>query len=336
MTQLETEIRSLVSRYGYKKVREGLEKEMRETYEYLREIYGNQETGNEKISKKHSKNTGDSNEKLETSKTGKVSRKSLEKTGDSKVPGSLEKSGETGKVPATLETGEVPGKTGESQEVPGKPVEIREDTGEKTVVLTNIPDRQENRNVVIIEKIDGTEESSIGHEEIGNKVWPFKKSGNVSKSKLKEDIEKRKEELKAENKSSRTMMTKDNLEKWLSEGDTYVAIAKRVGLTPNTVIKYAEKYDLEKSKTVKSVNENKESTNESKEYLSPDEIKRRKEDHSAKIAAKRKEFLDAGKKPEEQLNKYQLKQWREKGWTTWKIAEETGCTEYFINKIEKE
>jgi hypothetical protein len=287
---LTYEIRSLVSRYGYKSVREELEKEMKETYEYLRGLYGSQETGTglQETPKKYSRKTGDSKEKLETSKPGKVSRKTLEKTGDLEkvpgdtgVPGKTGKSGETEKfqeVPATLQTGNLPAKTGESQDVE----EIRENTGEKTVVLTNIPDRQESRNVVIIEKIDGTEESSIGHEETGNepmgkkKSWPFHGKSTVEKpATVKKTVETNeisdtskvyptKEEMKAKRSEHNrkvalkkvelqqkgingySLLKKDKLENWLSEGWTYWKIAEETGIHEDDISKLAKSLGLSK------------------------------------------------------------------------------------------
>jgi hypothetical protein len=263
---LTYEIRSLVSRYGYKSVREELEKEMKETYEYLRGLYGSQETGIQEVPKTYSRKTGDSKEKFEKSGTGKVSRKTLEKTGElEKVPGDTEKFQE---VPATLETENLPAKTGE----------IREETGEKTVVLTNISERQESRNVVIIEKIDRTEESSIGHDETGNesverkKSWPFHGKSTVEKpatvKKTEETNETKayptKEEMKAKRSEHNrkvglkkvelqqkgingySLLKKDKLEKWLSEGWTYWKIAEETGIHEDEVSKLAKSLGLSK------------------------------------------------------------------------------------------
>lgn len=307
---LTYEIRGLVSRYGYKSVREELEKEMKETYEYLRGLYGSQETGTglQETPKKYSRKTGDSKEKLETSKTGKVSRKTLEKTGDlEKVPGDTGVPGKTGKSgeaekPATLQTGNLPAKTGESQEVG----EIREDTGEKTVVLTNIPDRQESRNVVIIEKIDGTEESSIGHEETGNKQWPFKKGGSETKTKetpeqqkrqeLRDEIKEQRRKIKEAGETKKELLSKENLEKWLKEGLTYTAIGKKVGLMPNTVKQHCDRYGLERSKASINMSERKECPADYEKIVSNEKERQKKFEEYHRIARERSQLVSKGNK----------------------------------------
>ncbi len=54
------------------------------------------------------------------------------------------------------------------------------------------------------------------------------------------------------------LLTKDNLEKWIKEGKTYLEIGRIVGLVPNTIRNICEKYEIKKQTKERSYIERKE------------------------------------------------------------------------------
>lgn len=256
MSTLQTDIRLLVSRYGYKEVREGLEREMRETYEYLKGIYGNpveeKSGGGEKsgVPESLQKSSEESGKVLEKKK-GPSPKKSGKKTKLSGEAENLEKKSDRGD------------NIQESVESAG---------GKNVLIMTKASDNPEIRNVVIIDKLDTSEETEKSgiadnftgeadsldggekSDEAEKKSWPFlnkdPKPNDLLKTPaqrqraVKAEILKKKEELKESGQSRKALLSKENLQAMIDEGLTYTGIGKKVGIMPITVKGHCERYGI--------------------------------------------------------------------------------------------
>ena len=171
--EVTSELRDLIRRHGLIAVHEAVEKEMRETYEYLEKLYGN----SEKFVKK-------------SEEPEKSEKKSVEPA--KKILGIGEKSKEL--IQGILGIGEKPG-------------EIVEEKSEK---------------------------QTTGARKL-----------------LKEEISKRKEEINSSGLKRNEVMTKENLEKLISEGLGYTEMGRRLGRMPNTVKMHCDKYKLEIMRNVR-------------------------------------------------------------------------------------
>lgn len=74
---------------------------------------------------------------------------------------------------------------------------------------------------------------------------------------------------------------------------------------------------------------------EKKHYLSREEEKEKKKEHDLKVKVKREELISKSVVPEQLLTKEKMEDWINKGWTYWKIAEETGCADTIVSSIAK-
>ena len=74
---------------------------------------------------------------------------------------------------------------------------------------------------------------------------------------------------------------------------------------------------------------------EKKNYLSREEEKEKKKEHDLKVKVKRDEMISKSVVPEQLLTKEKMEDWINKGWTYWKIAEETGCSDTIVSSIAK-
>lgn len=74
---------------------------------------------------------------------------------------------------------------------------------------------------------------------------------------------------------------------------------------------------------------------EKKNYLSREEEKEKKKEHDLKVKVKREELINKSVVPEQLLTKEKMEDWINKGWTYWKIAEETGCPDTIVSSIAK-
>ena len=72
-----------------------------------------------------------------------------------------------------------------------------------------------------------------------------------------------------------------------------------------------------------------------KHYLSREEEKEKKKEHDLKVKLKREELISKSVVPEQLLTKEKMEDWINKGWTYWKIAEETGCPDTIVSGIAK-
>lgn len=196
--EVTSELRDLISRHGLIAVHEAVEKEMRETYEYLEKLYGNSE---------------------------KYVKKSEEPVKNSEEP-----------VKKILGIGE---KSKEDQEKILEP-------GENSVELI-----QGNLGI-------GEKPGEIV-EEKSEKAWPFIKSEKETEEKqttgarklLKEEISNRKKEINSSGLKRNEVMTKENLEKLISEGLGYTEMGRRLGRMPHTVKMHCDKYKLEIMRNVR-------------------------------------------------------------------------------------
>ena len=124
-------------------------------------------------------------------------------------------------------------------------------TQDEAVVNTSL--KKSNRRSRKIEAFPLTQdEASKEKKEIF--AYLKKRGGdpNISEAKareaLKQVIKSKKEALKAEEIKKKTLVTKENFEKWIEQGKGYTDIAKEVGLTTFTVKSYCEKYNVKKTK----------------------------------------------------------------------------------------
>lgn len=74
---------------------------------------------------------------------------------------------------------------------------------------------------------------------------------------------------------------------------------------------------------------------EKKNYLSREEEKEKKREHDLKVKVKRDELLSKSVVPEQMLTKEKMEGWISSGWTYWKIAEETGCSDTYVSSMAK-
>lgn len=72
-----------------------------------------------------------------------------------------------------------------------------------------------------------------------------------------------------------------------------------------------------------------------KKYLSREEEKERKKQHDMKVKAKREENEAQNVRSEDLLTTEKVSDWLSKGWTYWKIAEETGCKDSYVSSYVK-
>ena len=202
-----------------------------------------------------------------------------------------------------------------------------------------ISDEQEKSEESRKEKVEPQEKSEELEEKKSEEVRKFHPMWSAQgEKKGKEYLMKQREELRKSGSSTKEMMTKENIEKWLNEGESYVGIGRKVGLTGSTVKKYVDKYGLEKQEKLveeKVVEETKEIVGEAKKYLTREEEKEKRDEHLRKVAEKRKEILGKNQKPESLLTKENLTKWLGDNWTYWRIAEETGANDVDVSRISK-
>ena len=280
MSSLQSDIRILISRYGYKEVREGLEREMRETYEYLKGIYGNPGGDSSQESSVGSKSLqGTSGVAESFQKSSEESEKVLEKK---------KKSSPRKPVKKTKLSGEAENLEKKSDRGDNIQESVESAGGKNVLIMTKSSDHGEIRNVVIIDKLDTSEEteksgiaenftgeadSLDGGEKSGESAkrsWPFyaKKTSDVEnkvqvetttdkKYLTKEELKAKKDihlskvhmkkiELSGKGVNPYSLLTKESLEKWLLEGWTYWRIAEETGCSADDVSKSCKGYGLKK------------------------------------------------------------------------------------------
>ena len=178
----------------------------------------------------------------------------------------------------------------------------------------------------------------------------MKKLGKYNKQEQRDAVEKKANELKEAGVEQTTLLTKENLTEWIGKGESYAQIAREhVGLSDSVVSAVAQAHGLQ-SKIGKMIAEMKteqeevqqtevkqitEEQTEPRKYLTREEEKVKRQEHLSKVAKKRTELQEASMRPEDQLTKEKLEAWLKQGWTYWKVAEETGCTDSYVSAFAK-
>ena len=147
-----------------------------------------------------------------------------------------------------------------SEELPKNLQQIAENS---VKLPKNLHQTAENSEELIEENLETVENSEELIEEnletAEKKVWPFTNSQQKNEEKkilparkvLKEEIAKRKDEINSSGLKRNEILSKENLEKLISEGLGYTEIGRRVGRMPATVKAYCEKYNLEIMRNVR-------------------------------------------------------------------------------------
>lgn len=411
---LRASLGSLVGIYGVRSTYQELMTIMREEYEFLHEFYSNTQipTSPELPEKKSTKN------------------KKIKVVAE-EPPSQLLKTDISGNSIPPENTPPVSGEQKSSAESE-TPSQISGEQKKVVVSGTRIPGTRSG-GVKVSVKHEGEQKTSppetsvqpenvmVNDEETPKRTFPFYKKNNLvsddderNKSK-KEELMKKREELQKEGKTIRGMMTKENLEKWLSDGETYISIGKKVGLTPMTVSKHVDRHGLSdlreikrnspviderKDEVRKEIDQKKVELNENgisgeslmtkenlekwinegmtyesiakekvglpwntvknvcegyglisnmakmekekrqvpedaKQYLTREEEKVKRMDHNKKVAEKRAKLIASNIKPMSLATKVNLEKWLSENWTYWKIAEETGVDAVEVSKIAK-
>ena len=103
----------------------------------------------------------------------------------------------------------------------------------------------------------------------------------------------------------------------------------------NTMVASSLQEKLEKPETSGDQKKVQVIPGEKKNYLSREEEKEKKKEHDLKVKIKREELISKSVVPEQLLTKEKMEDWINKGWTYWKIAEETGCADTIVSSIAK-
>ena len=169
---------------------------------------------------------------------------------------------------------------------------------EKSVeVVEKILEIAENFGEAAEKILEDGEKSGELAETGEKKVWPFVKSGELAekeiapaRKKLKEEIEKRKEEIQTSGLKRNEILSKENLEKLISEGLGYTEIGRRLGRMPNTIKSYCDKYNIQIMRNVRKT--------------IPDSLKKYLDDEESK-----KQLISENKKEVKKLLSIMDKEW---------------------------
>lgn len=279
---LRSDLRVLISRYGYKDICEGLEREMKETYEYLKGIYGRSVEEKSGVPESSQENSGvpeTFQKSSEESETFLKKKKEPSPKKPARKSKKTEKSGEAENLEKNSDRGDNFQESVESADT---------SNGKNVLVMTKSSEHSDIRNVVIIDKLEtsgeaeksgvadnftGEADSLDGGEKSGEaakRSWPFyaKKTSDVEtkvpvetttdkKYLTKEELKAKKDlhlskvhmkkiELSAKGVNPYSLLTKESLEKWLLEGYTYWRIAEETGCSADDVSKSCKGYGLKK------------------------------------------------------------------------------------------
>ena len=118
-----------------------------------------------------------------------------------------------------------------------------------------------------------------------------KSKQQIKREELREYVINIRKEMKEKGIEKREIITKENLEKLVREGKSYVEIGKEIGLMPNTVKKHCDRLRVEKTKQAKFFEEKKICPDDYKEIIQTKELKEIKI-KECKILAKNKTIAD--------------------------------------------
>jgi len=252
MTELSVKIRELLGMYSYRSVYSALEEEMKETYRFLHELNGSEK------------------------------KKWIVETPPRAAAEMLEVPVETEAEVSGVRKAEVSGERKETE------AEVSGNRKESEVEETSIRVQNTESSNEISSSIGGSEDQKIffsngsGNKKKGVMRAIMKKkvteplveslvkseietNNYIDKPKFDKQehnttIEKKYAELKGKGINPESLLSKENLEKWLNEGMSYMRISReKVGLADKIVSEYAKKYNL-KSTITKLKEQKKNST----------------------------------------------------------------------------
>jgi hypothetical protein len=245
MTELSVKMRELLGMYGYSSVYNALESEMKETYKFLHELNGSEK-------KKWIVETppGAAAEMLEVpveseaevSGVRKAEVSGERKETEAEVSGNRKESEveETSiRVQNTESSNEISSSIGGSED---QKIFFSNGSGNKKKgVMRAIMKKKATEPVV--ESAVSVVKSEVETNNYIDKPKFDKQEHNTT-------IEKKYAELKGKGINPESLLSKENLEKWLNEGMSYMRISReKVGLGDKIVSEYAKKYNLKSTIT---------------------------------------------------------------------------------------
>ena len=241
MTDLIVKIRELLGVYGYGSVYNALESEMRETYKFLHELNGSEkkkwivETPPRAVAEMLEVPVESEAEVSGVQKTevsGERKETEAEVSGNRKESEVEERSI---RVQNTESTNEISSSIGGSED---QKIFFSNggSEGKKKGVMRAIMKKKVTEPVVV--SVVSVVKSEVETNNYVDKPKFDKQEHNTT-------IEKKYAELKGKGINPESLLSKENLEKWLNEGMSYMRISReKVGLADKIVSDYAKKYNL--------------------------------------------------------------------------------------------
>jgi len=255
MTELIVKIRELLGVYGYGSVYNALESEMRETYKFLHELNGSEKK--KWIVETPPRAAAEMLEvpveaEAEVSGVQKTEVSGNRKETEAEVSGNRKEAEveETSiRVQKTESTNEISSSIGGSED---QKIFFSNGSGNKKKgVMRAIMKKKVTEPVVV--SVVSVVKSEVETNNYVDKPKFDKQEHNTT-------IEKKYAELKGKGINPESLLSKENLEKWLNEGMSYMRISReKVGLGDKIVSEYAKKYNL-KSTITKLKEQKKNST----------------------------------------------------------------------------
>ena len=257
MTDLDVKIRQVVGEYGYGLVYNALDKEMKESYKFLHGLNGSEKknwlvdsgVGEELVE------VGEDRKKVVAEVSGvrttEVSgnRKEAEVSGVriTEVSGNRKESEieETSiRVQNTEDNNHISSSSGGSED---EKIFFSNggSEGKKKGVMRAIMKKKVTGQAVqsVVESVESVVKSEVETNNYVDKP-KFDKQEHITA------IEKKYAELKGKGINPESLLSKENLEKWLNEGMSYMRISReKVGLADKIVSEYAKKYNLKSTIT---------------------------------------------------------------------------------------
>ena len=263
MTDLDVKIRQLVGEYGYGLVYNALDKEMKESYKFLHGLNGSEKknwlvdsgVGEELVE------VGEDRKKVVAEVSGVRTTEVSGNRKEAEVSGNR-KEAEVSGVRIT----EVSGNRKES-EIEETSIRVQKtednnhissssgDSEDEKIFFSNGGSEGKKKGVmraIMKKKVTGQAVQSVVESVVKSEV---ETNNYVDKPKFDKQehitaIEKKYAELKGKGINPESLLSKENLEKWLNEGMSYMRISReKVGLADKIVSEYAKKYNLKSTIT---------------------------------------------------------------------------------------
>ena len=239
MTELIVKIRELLGVYGYGSVYNALESEMRETYKFLHELNGSEKKkwivepprAAAEMLEVPVEAEAEVSGVQKTEVSGERKEKEAEVSGNRKESEVEERSI---RVQNTESTNEISSSIGGSED---QKIFFSNGSGNKKKgVMRAIMKKKVTEPVVV--SVVPVVKSEVETNNYVDKPKFDKQEHNTT-------IEKKYAELKGKGINPESLLSKENLEKWLNEGMSYMRISReKVGLADKIVSDYAKKYNL--------------------------------------------------------------------------------------------